>query len=343
MEAHSSVTECPNCGSGFIQVDSTDGQLICTQCGRVLETSMVDHGADWNLVDNGVTLGGTSKDKARATQVTELDGEGGTFVGFDTGKAARTLQKCIKETNAGVSQKAKDAKSAKNLHARIKNVVTRLALPDEEALVDRVFEILRSVDVKPQTSMRYPFIIGGLFFALRMTNVPRGLIELCDLAKDALSIRLTIKTLRQNVMKLHKLIADAPDGSAASASMDNIKCVTLEDYLPRFCTRLGLPMNIERNARRILKDVEGSLEMKRNPPLIAATVICVAALNEDNDCHPDEVAKTLSLDPRHLNANIAWVKTICDRASRLGAHNPDGACFKLRNITRKYPAPRVSV
>jgi len=337
MESHSSVTECPTCGPGFIQEDSTGGDLICTQCGRVLDASMVDHGADWNLVDNGVTLGGTNSDKARATQITALDGEGGTFVGY--GGKAGALRKCMHHANSS-DEKSRDSKAAKNLHAKIKNVITRLALPDEDSLVERIFEILHGVQVKSQTAMRNPFIIGGLFFALRMTNVPRGIAELSDLTKDALGIKMNTKLLKQNVMKLHKLISKSPDASAVNASLDNIKAVTTEDYLPRYCTRLGLPMNIERNARRILGNVEASLAVKKQPPMIAAAAICVAAKNEDANFDIADVAKTLSMHLVALRILVADLKKKCDRLTKLASHaKGDDEGIKMRERSRQYKKP----
>lgn len=44
-------TECQNCGSRDLITDKTRGELICSQCGLVLENRMIDHNTEWRAFD----------------------------------------------------------------------------------------------------------------------------------------------------------------------------------------------------------------------------------------------------------------------------------------------------
>src|SRR2546423_13494027 len=60
IEEAEEVTRCPECNSGHLSFDYERGELICEECGLVLNDQMIDQGPEWRGVD-----GGQSEESAR--------------------------------------------------------------------------------------------------------------------------------------------------------------------------------------------------------------------------------------------------------------------------------------
>ena len=44
-------TRCSNCGSTHLTRDYERGELVCDECGLVLEEAMIDQGPEWRAFD----------------------------------------------------------------------------------------------------------------------------------------------------------------------------------------------------------------------------------------------------------------------------------------------------
>src|SRR2546429_3884185 len=53
IEEAEEVTRCPECNSGHLSFDYERGELICEECGLVLNDQMIDQGPEWRAVDVG--------------------------------------------------------------------------------------------------------------------------------------------------------------------------------------------------------------------------------------------------------------------------------------------------
>src|SRR5205809_8001713 len=51
IEEAEEVTRCPECNSGHLSFDYERGELICEECGLVLNDQMIDQGPEWRAVD----------------------------------------------------------------------------------------------------------------------------------------------------------------------------------------------------------------------------------------------------------------------------------------------------
>src|SRR3989454_10004823 len=56
IEEAEEVTRCPECNSGHLSFDYERGELICEECGLVLDDQMIDQGPEWRAF--GVEQGG---------------------------------------------------------------------------------------------------------------------------------------------------------------------------------------------------------------------------------------------------------------------------------------------
>ena len=44
---------CKNCGNRSLFSDNVTGDIICANCGLILESNQIDCGAEWRTFDNG--------------------------------------------------------------------------------------------------------------------------------------------------------------------------------------------------------------------------------------------------------------------------------------------------
>ncbi len=45
------VTECPECGSRHLAQDYDRGELVCEECGLVIDNQYIDSGPEWRSFD----------------------------------------------------------------------------------------------------------------------------------------------------------------------------------------------------------------------------------------------------------------------------------------------------
>src|SRR2546425_5251792 len=53
IEEAEEITRCPECNSGHLSFDYERGELICEECGLVLDDQMIDQGPEWRGFDVG--------------------------------------------------------------------------------------------------------------------------------------------------------------------------------------------------------------------------------------------------------------------------------------------------
>jgi len=46
------ITVCPECGSNHLSKDYSRAELVCKNCGFILDENMIDHGPEWRAFDN---------------------------------------------------------------------------------------------------------------------------------------------------------------------------------------------------------------------------------------------------------------------------------------------------
>jgi len=72
------IVICPDCGSGSLKKDYTRAELVCGNCGLVLDSDLIDHGPEWRAFDNeqrekrsrtGAPMSYTMHDKGLSTTI----------------------------------------------------------------------------------------------------------------------------------------------------------------------------------------------------------------------------------------------------------------------------------
>src|SRR2546430_2123713 len=66
IEEAEEVTRCPECNSGHLSFDYERGELICEECGLVLNDQMIDQGPERQAVDKALIRGRSNEGLAGA-------------------------------------------------------------------------------------------------------------------------------------------------------------------------------------------------------------------------------------------------------------------------------------
>ena len=46
------ITQCPQCRSTHLSKDYTRAELVCEECGLVIDDAFIDHGPEWRAFDS---------------------------------------------------------------------------------------------------------------------------------------------------------------------------------------------------------------------------------------------------------------------------------------------------
>jgi transcription initiation factor TFIIB len=271
---HEMIKKCPECGGINLFWNKEKGEIICKDCGLVIEDKMVDFGQEWRDVDS------ESADKRRRT------GAPMTYTQFDQGLGTEVGQK-----GDLFKLKAKDRdkffrlrkwqyristaieRNLKLALAELKRVSSFLKLPksvEEEAA--RIYTLAVQRGLVRGRSME-SVVAGALYAACRRHDVPRTLDELSE--ASGIEKKEIGRTYRFVTRELG--ISIMPSNPA--------------DYIARFASALKLNAETQSKSIDILEKAQKEeLTSGRGPTGIAAAALYVAALMHGEKRTQREVA-----------------------------------------------------
>ncbi len=267
------VKRCPECSSINLTYDEQRGEVICADCGLVVEEKMVDTGQEmYGKSDSGEKKGRGGAplsiqkfDKGLTTNVGEISDiyklEGGA-----TRKFLR-LKKWQERVSTSIERNLRLAM------AELRRVASYLNLPtvvrDEAA---RIYNFVLQRGLVRGRSME-SVIAACIYSACRSYDIPRTLDEISN-ASDVERKEIG-RTYRFIIRKLGiKVTPSSP-----------------KDYISRFGSILHLSPKSQNDALKILKKAETSeLTSGRGPAGIAAAALYVAALLNNEKKTQREVA-----------------------------------------------------
>jgi transcription initiation factor TFIIB len=267
------VKRCPECGSVDLTYDSQKGEIICNECGLIVEEKMVDTGQDaGGQFDKsekkgrgGAPMSMQKFDKGLTTNV----GEVSDIYKLEAGQTRKFLR--LKKWQERVSTSIE--RNLRLAMAELRRVSSFLTLPSvvrDEA--SRVYNYVLQRGLVRGRSME-SVIAACIYAACRSYNIPRTLDEISE-ASDVERKEIG-RTYRFIVRKL-KI---------------KVKPSSPKDYISRFSSILHLSPKTQNNALKILKKAEISeLTSGRGPAGIAAAALYVAALINDEKKTQREVA-----------------------------------------------------
>ena len=256
------VKKCPECTGINLFWNREKGEVICKDCGLVIEDKMVDFGQEWREFDSD---SGDSKRRTGAPMTyTQFDQGLGTEVGQkgDLSKLGTKnrnkffrLRKWQYRISTAIERNLKLALS------ELKRVSSYLKLPksvEEESA--RIYTLAVQRGLVRGRSME-SVVAGALYAACRRHEVPRTLDELSE--ASGIEKKEIGRTYRFITRELG--ITILPSSPA--------------DYIARFASALNLsPESQSRSVEILEKAQKAELTSGRGPTGIAAAALYVAAL-----------------------------------------------------------------
>ncbi|MEA3378946.1 MAG: transcription initiation factor IIB [Nanoarchaeota archaeon] len=256
------VKKCPECGSTNLIYNKDKGEVICKNCGLVIEDKMIDFSQEWREFDHdqaakrrrtGAPMTYTKYDRGLGTDVGQ---KGDIYKLSAKGKNKFfRLRKWQYRISTAIERNLKLAL------AELKRVASYLKLPkavEEEAA--RIYTRAVQRGLVRGRSME-SVVAGSLYAACRRHEVPRTLDELSE--SSGIDKKEIGRTYRFVTRELH--IRIMPSNPV--------------DYIPRFSSALKLSAETQSKAVEILEMAQNAeLTSGRGPTGIAAASLYVAAL-----------------------------------------------------------------
>ncbi|NCN98759.1 hypothetical protein COU62_02145 [Candidatus Pacearchaeota archaeon CG10_big_fil_rev_8_21_14_0_10_35_219] len=269
----SHVKSCPECESIDLTYDDQKGEIICNDCGLIVEDKMVDTGQEaGGQFDKsekkgrgGAPLSMQKFDKGLTTNVGEIS----DIYRLESGQTRKFLR--LKKWQERVSTSIE--RNLRLAMAELRRVSSFLSLPSvvrDEA--SRVYNFVLQRGLVRGRSME-SVIAACIYAACRSYNIPRTLDEIA-VASDVPRKEIG-RTYRFIIRKLGI----------------KVKPSSPKDYISRFSSILHLSPKTQNEALKVLKKADVSeLTSGRGPAGIAAAALYVAALMNDEKKTQREVA-----------------------------------------------------
>jgi transcription initiation factor TFIIB len=268
------VKKCPECGSINLIFKDERGEIICRDCGLVIEEKMIDFGHEWREFDSDQAA---KRRRTGAPMTNQKFDQGlGTSIGSGSdilklsGKSKQRfsrLQKWQHRISTAIERNLKLAL------AELKRVSSYLKLPN--SVVEDASAIYRNAVQRGLVRGRSmeSVVAGALYAACRRHEIPRTLDELADASGiDKKEIGRTYRFITRELG-----IRILPSNPI--------------DYIPRFSSALKLSAETQSKAVEILEMAQAAeLTSGRGPTGIAAASLYVAALMNNEKRTQREVA-----------------------------------------------------
>ncbi len=267
------IKKCPECSSINLIYEGERGEIICKDCGLVIEEKMLDLGREWRQFEEGKIRGRGGApltlqkfDKGLTTNI----GEGSDIYQL-AGEKSRKKYFRLKKWQERVSTSIE--RNLRLALAELRRISTYLHLPNhvkEEA--SRVYNLVLQRGLVRGRGME-SVIAACIYASCRTYGIPRTLDELAS-ASD-IERKEIGRTYRFIVRHLAvKINPSSP-----------------KDYISRFASILHLSPKTQNDALKILRRAErGELTSGRGPAGIAAAALYVAALLNNEKKTQREVA-----------------------------------------------------
>jgi transcription initiation factor TFIIB len=261
------IDQCPECGSNHLSKDYSRAELVCRNCGFVLDENMIDQGPEWRAFDSeqrekrartGAPMTYTIHDKGLSTMIgwKNRDSYGKSIPTRNRAQIYRLRKwaRRIRISNA-------TEKSLAIAFSELDRMASSIGLPrtvrETAAMIYRKAALKKLVRGRSVEGV----ITAALYAACRQCHVPRTLDEISRIAH--ISKKEIGRTYRYVSRELGlKLLPTSP-----------------EDYISRFCSELKLSGDVRAKTVEILQEAaRRELTSGRGPTGMAAASLYIASV-----------------------------------------------------------------
>ncbi len=263
------IQRCPECDSEHISKDYRRGEIICENCGLVLDDYYIDEGPEWRAFDSqqkekrartGAPMNYLTHDKGLSTQISwkNKDAYGRTIPHKNRGQIYRVRKwhRRIRISNATERNLASALRELDRLSSKMglpRSIRETSAMIYREAVEKNLIRG-RSIET---------VIASSLYAGCRKCDVPRTLTEIANAAQaDEKQIGRAYRFLSRELGL--KLLPTRP-----------------ERYIKRFCSKLELDRNVISKCEDIISQATDlGLTSGKGPTGVAAASIYISSILE---------------------------------------------------------------
>lgn len=264
-------SRCPECGSDQLIGDYERAEVVCANCGLVIDDNLVDMGPEWRAFDHeqrdkrtrvGAPTTNTIHDKGLSTMI---DWRNKDIYGRDIPARNRAQWYRLRKWQRKIRISGATERNLAFALSELDRYSSRLGLP--RSVRESASVIYRNaVENKLIRGRSIEGVVAAsLYAACRQCRVPRTLEEIADVS--TVTKKEVGRTYRFLARELHiKLPPTSP-----------------VDYVPRFASELGLSGEVQSKAIDIINQaMEKGLTSGRGPTGVAAAALYIASvlLNE---------------------------------------------------------------
>lgn len=271
---------CPECGSKYLNRDEYRAELICDDCGLVIEEDLIDYGPEWRAFDRdqrekrartGAPITLMIHDKGLSTMIgwKNRDSYGRPI---PTRNRAQLFRLRWWQKRARISSYIE-----RNLSlalSELYRMASGMGLP--RTVRETAAMIYRKAVFKNLIQGRSIESVAAavLYAACRQCHVPRTLDEICKVAQIP----------RKEIGRAYRFIAKELELKLMPTMP--------QDYIPRFCSKLKLTAKVQTKTQEILKEAaEREITSGCSPTGFAAASIYIASVLCDERRTQHEVAE----------------------------------------------------
>ncbi|MGM0510255.1 MAG: transcription initiation factor IIB [Thermoplasmatota archaeon] len=263
------IQRCPECDSEHISKDYRRGEIICENCGLVLDDYYIDEGPEWRAFDSqqkekrartGAPMNYLTHDKGLSTQISwkNKDAYGRTIPHKNRGQIYRVRKwhRRIRISNATERNLASALRELDRLSSKMglpRSIRETSAMIYREAVEKNLIRG-RSIET---------VIASSLYAGCRKCDVPRTLTEIANAAQaDEKQIGRAYRFLSRELGL--KLLPTKP-----------------ERYIKRFCSKLELNREVISKCEEIISQATDlGLTSGKGPTGVAAASIYISSILE---------------------------------------------------------------
>lgn len=258
---------CPECDSAQLAMDDGENELICQECGLVVDESRIDRGPQWRAYTHqernsksrvGAPTTQTMHDKGLTTNI---DWKNQDAHGRSLSAEKRSQMNRLRKWHERIRTKDSNERNLQFALSEIDRMASALGVPRSVREVASVLyrrpldeDLIRGRSIEGVAT-------SALYAACRMEGIPRSLEEIAAVSRVD----------RSEIARTYRYIAQELELA--------MKPVDPKKYVPRYCSELGLADKVEFKANEIIDETsELGLLSGKSPTGYAAAAIYAAAL-----------------------------------------------------------------
>lgn len=284
-------SSCPEC-NGQIQCDRTE--RICQDCGLIVAVVDIDSGPEWRSFD-GDSDGTDPRRTGAPLTRSRHDGGLSTRIGHGgdvrvTGRKRRQFSR-LRTQHQRAQCRSKAERNQRDVFMQIRRLTASLSLPSSTC--ERACMLFRSAQNEGLIRGRSleGFTAATVYAACRIDDYPRTIAEILEAS------RASEDELKAAYDALNRDLG-LPVGPIDPGV-----------YVPRFGTRLGLPVSVRLRAESLVRDARGAGTIGgRNPSGVAAACLYTAAHEHGTELTQKEAAAVADVSVATIRSMVEGLR-----------------------------------